>query len=104
MNPEAQTVTKQLLLRAVSCGEKLAERVSTDPHFENLPELVDHPRTSGILISTRYDLGCTNSNLRHYLGQIGDELGRLLVDGQSWFFLKRVEYVPVCCYVAGTFQ
>jgi len=46
----------------------LAFIVSTDPHFKNPPEIVDHPGTSGILFSTYYALGHTYFNLTHCLG------------------------------------
>lgn len=37
----------------------LAEIVSMDPHFKNLPEITDHPGTFGILVSMYYDFGHT---------------------------------------------
>ena len=54
----------------------LAFIVCTDPHFENLPEIVDHPGTFGILFSTYYALGHTYFNLTYYLGWIVWTLGR----------------------------
>lgn len=46
----------------------LAEKVSTDTHFKNLAEIVDHPGKFGIFNSTHYDL--EHSTLRYYLIQI----------------------------------
>lgn len=47
-----------------------AEKVSLDPHFEKLTEILDHLDTCGTLISTYYELGHTNSHLGHYLVRI----------------------------------
>ncbi len=48
----------------------LAIIVCTDPNYRNLPEIVDHPGTFGILFSTYYALGHTYCNIIYYLGWI----------------------------------
>lgn len=53
----------------------ITEKVSTFAHFENLPEIVHHPGTFGILISTNYNSEHTTSDLVYYLGWILGELG-----------------------------
>jgi len=44
--------------------------VSTDAHFENLPETEHYLGTFGKLFSIYYALGHTYSNLTYYLGWI----------------------------------
>lgn len=46
----------------------LAIRVSTDLHFQFLPEIVDHPSNFEILKTSYYELGHTNSIFEYYLG------------------------------------
>lgn len=63
------------LVQGVGVG-KSAEKVSPDPHFKNLQDVLDHPGTFWILVSTCYDLGHTHRDLGYYLGRIVGELGR----------------------------
>lgn len=55
---------------------KIPEKVSSDPHFKNLQDVLDHPGTFWILVSTCYDLGHTHRDLGYYLGRTVGELGR----------------------------